>query len=198
MANIGLNQACYKLKWRKQYHLLTYIQELPMITFRTNMGDFSIELDFDKAPLTAANFLQYAVDDYYTGTIFHRVINGFMVQGGGMDSEMNEKTSRASIENEADNGLKNEIGTLAMARTGEPHSASSQFFINVADNGFLNHSGKNMQGWGYAVFGKVVDGMDVIETIKGVKTGNAGHHQDVPVDAIEITETLVSEAYASL
>jgi len=115
-----------------------------------------------------------------------------------MDSEMNEKTSRASIENEADNGLKNEIGTLAMARTGEPHSASSQFFINVADNGFLNHSGKNMQGWGYAVFGKVVDGMDVIETIKGVKTGNAGHHQDVPVDAIEITETLVSEAYASL
>ena len=169
-----------------------------MITFRTNMGDFSIELDFDKAPITAANFLEYARDDFYTGTIFHRVINGFMVQGGGMDSEMNEKTSRASIENEADNGLKNEIGTLAMARTGEPHSASSQFFINVADNGFLNHSGKNMQGWGYAVFGKVVDGLDVIETIKGVKTGNAGHHQDVPVDAIEITETLVSEAYANL
>lgn len=167
-----------------------------MITFRTNMGDFSIELDFDKAPITAANFLEYARDDFYTGTIFHRVINGFMVQGGGMDSEMNEKASRASIENEADNGLKNEIGTLAMARTGEPHSASSQFFINVADNGFLNHSGKNMQGWGYAVFGKVVEGMDVIETIKGVKTGNAGHHQDVPVDAIEITETVVSDAYA--
>jgi peptidyl-prolyl cis-trans isomerase B (cyclophilin B) len=169
-----------------------------MITFRTNMGDFSVELDFDKAPITAANFLEYARDDFYTGTIFHRVINGFMVQGGGMDSDMNEKASRAPIENEADNGLKNEIGTLAMARTGEPHSASSQFFINVADNGFLNHSGKNMQGWGYAVFGKVVDGMDVIETIKGVKTGFAGHHQDVPVDAIEITATVVSDAYADL
>ena len=167
-----------------------------MITFRTNMGDFSIELDFDKAPLTAANFLQYARDDFYTGTIFHRVINGFMVQGGGMDSDMNQKAGRASIENEADNGLKNEIGTLAMARTGEPHSASSQFFINVADNGFLNHSGKNMQGWGYAVFGKVVDGMDVIDNIKGTATENRGGHQDVPVDSIEITETTISDAYA--
>ena len=167
-----------------------------MITFRTNMGDFSIELDFDKAPITAANFLQYARDDFYTGTIFHRVINGFMVQGGGMDSEMREKTTRDSIENEADNGLKNEIGTLAMARTGAPHSASSQFFVNVGDNGFLNHSGKNQQGWGYAVFGKVVDGMDVIENIKGVKTGNSGYHSDVPAEAIEITETVVGDAYA--
>ena len=142
-----------------------------MITFRTTMGDFSIELDFDKAPLTAANFLQYAKDDYYTGTIFHRVINGFMVQGGGMNADMSQKETRDCIENEADNGLKNEIGTLAMARTGEPHSASSQFFVNVSDNGFLNHSGKNMQGWGYAVFGKIVEGMDVIEHIKGVETG---------------------------
>lgn len=167
-----------------------------MITFRTNMGDFSIELDFDKAPVTAANFLQYAVDDYYTGTIFHRVINGFMVQGGGMNADMSQKETRDCIENEADNGLKNEIGTLAMARTGEPHSASSQFFINVADNSFLNHSGKNMQGWGYAVFGRVVDGMDVVEAIKGVKTGSAGHHQDVPEEAIEITATVVSDAYA--
>jgi peptidyl-prolyl cis-trans isomerase B (cyclophilin B) len=167
-----------------------------MITFRTNMGDFSIELDFDKAPITAANFLQYARDDFYTGTIFHRVINGFMVQGGGMDSNMRQKATRDSIENEADNGLKNEIGTLAMARTGEPHSASSQFFINVADNGFLNHSGKNMQGWGYAVFGKVVEGMDVIEAIKGTKTGSYAGHQDVPVDAIEITATEIGEAYA--
>ena len=168
-----------------------------MITFRTNMGDFSIELDFDKAPLTAANFLQYAKDDFYTGTIFHRVINGFMVQGGGMNPDMSQKATRDCIENEADNGLKNEIGTLAMARTGEPHSASSQFFINVSDNGFLNHSGKNMQGWGYAVFGKVVEGMDVIEHIKGVETGNHAGHGDVPVDAIEITETVISEEYAA-
>ena len=157
-----------------------------MITFRTNMGDFSIELDFDKAPITAANFLQYARDDFYTGTVFHRVISGFMVQGGGMDSDMNQKAGRDTIEN----------GTLAMARTGDPHSASSQFFVNVADNGFLNHSGKNMQGWGYAVFGKVVDGMDVIDKIKGTPTGNRAGHQDVPVDGIEITETLISEAYA--
>lgn len=167
-----------------------------MITLRTNMGDIAIELDFDKAPLSAANFLQYARDGFYNGTIFHRVINGFMVQGGGMDSDMNQKEGRAPIENEADNGLKNEIGTLAMARTNDPHSASSQFFINVADNQFLNHSGKNPQGWGYAVFGKVVDGMDVVNTIKEVRTGSSGFHQDVPADAIEITETLISDAYA--
>ena len=199
IANIGLNCIGYKLKCTststasKNTHLKFGFL---MITLTTNMGDISIELDFDKAPITAANFLQYARDDFYTGTIFHRVINGFMVQGGGMDADMREKASREPIENEADNGLKNEIGSLAMARTGEPHSASSQFFINVADNGFLNHSGKNMQGWGYAVFGKVVDGMDVVEAIKGVKTGSAGHHQDVPEDAIEITATVVSDAYA--
>lgn len=167
-----------------------------MITLRTNMGDIAIELDFEKAPLSAANFLQYARDGFYNGTIFHRVINNFMVQGGGMDSDMNQKEGRAPIENEADNGLKNEIGTLAMARTNDPHSASSQFFINVADNQFLNHSGKNPQGWGYAVFGKVVDGMDVVNTIKEVRTGSSGFHQDVPADAIEITETLISDAYA--
>ena len=199
IANIGLNCIGYKLKCTptstasKNTHLKFGFL---MITLSTNMGDISIELDFDKAPITAANFLQYARDDFYTGTIFHRVINGFMVQGGGMDTDMREKASREPIENEADNGLKNEIGSLAMARTAEPHSASSQFFINVADNGFLNHSGKNMQGWGYAVFGKVVDGMDVVEAIKGVKTGSAGHHQDVPVEAIEITATVVSDAYA--
>jgi peptidyl-prolyl cis-trans isomerase B (cyclophilin B) len=167
-----------------------------MITFTTNIGSFSIELDFDNAPLTAANFLQYARDDFYTGTIFHRVINGFMVQGGGMNADMSQKAGRDPIENEADNGLKNEIGTLAMARTGDPHSASSQFFVNVADNSFLNHSGKNMQGWGYAVFGKVVDGMEVIESIKGVATGNFAGHGDVPTEAIEITETVISDAYA--
>ncbi|TFH68970.1 peptidyl-prolyl cis-trans isomerase [Gammaproteobacteria bacterium LSUCC0057] len=167
-----------------------------MITLRTTMGDIAIELDFDKAPLSAANFLQYARDGFYTGTIFHRVINGFMVQGGGMDSDMQQKPTRAPIENEADNGLQNQVGTLAMARTNDPHSASSQFFINVADNQFLNHSGKNPQGWGYAVFGKVVEGMDVVDAIKAVRTGSSGFHQDVPVDTIEITETLISDAYA--
>ena len=167
-----------------------------MITFRTNMGDFSVELDFDKAPNTANNFLQYARDGFYNGTIFHRVIDGFMVQGGGMDSDMKQKTGRAPIENEADNGLKNEIGTLAMARTGDPHSASSQFFVNVADNSFLNHSGKNTQGWGYAVFAKVTDGMDVINQIKSVSTGTRSGHQDVPQDGIEITATVISDAYA--
>jgi len=167
-----------------------------MITLRTTMGDIAIELDFDKAPLSAANFLQYAREGFYNGTIFHRVINGFMVQGGGMDSDMNQKDGHPSIENEADNGLKNEIGTLAMARTNDPHSASSQFFINVADNQFLNHSGKNPQGWGYAVFAKVVDGMDVVNAIKEVRTGSSGFHQDVPADPIEVTDTLISDAYA--
>lgn len=167
-----------------------------MITLRTTMGDIAIELDFDKAPLSAANFLQYAREGFYTGTVFHRVINGFMVQGGGMDSDMNQKPGHPPIENEADNGLKNEIGTLAMARTNDPHSASSQFFINVADNQFLNHSGKNPQGWGYAVFGKVVEGMDVVDAIKAVRTSSSGFHQDVPVDTIEITETLISDSYA--
>jgi len=168
-----------------------------MITFRTTMGDIAIELDFDKAPISAANFLSYAKDNFYNDTIFHRVINGFMVQGGGMTSNMQQKQTEASIENEADNGLKNDIGTLAMARTADPHSASSQFFINVSNNDFLNHSGKNMQGWGYAVFGKVVEGMDVIEKIKTVPTGSAKGHQDVPVDPIEITETLISDSYAA-
>lgn len=168
-----------------------------MITFRTTMGDFSIELDFDKAPISSANFLSYAKDNFYNDTVFHRVINGFMVQGGGMTSDMQQKKTNASIENEADNGLKNDIGTLAMARTGDPHSASSQFFINVSNNTFLNHSGKNMQGWGYAVFGKVAEGMDVIEKIKTVATGSAFGQQDVPVDPIEITETVISEEYAA-
>ena len=168
-----------------------------MITFRTTMGDISIELDFDKAPISSANFLSYAKDNFYNDTVFHRVINGFMVQGGGMTSDMQQKQTNPTIENEADNGLKNDIGTLAMARTADPHSASSQFFINVSNNDFLNHSGKNMQGWGYAVFGKVAEGMDVIEKIKTVATGSAFGHQDVPVDPIEITETVISEEYAA-
>lgn len=166
-----------------------------MITLHTSHGDIDIELDFDRAPKTAANFLQYCRDDFYAGTIFHRVIDGFMIQGGGMDADMREKRGRAPIENEADNGLKNDTGTLAMARTNDPHSASSQFFINVADNGFLNHTGKNPRGWGYAVFGRVVAGMDVVEAIKGVPTGNSGFHQDVPLATVAIERVTVSDAY---
>ncbi|MCL4140378.1 UNVERIFIED_CONTAM: hypothetical protein GTU68_043225 [Idotea baltica] len=167
-----------------------------MITLHTNFGDINIELDFEKAPISAANFLQYCRDDFYNNTIFHRVIDGFMIQGGGFTPEMAEKESRDSIENEADNGLSNDEGTLAMARTSEPHSASSQFFINVGDNGFLNHSGKNSQGWGYAVFGKVAGGMDVVNKIKGVATGNSGFHQDVPAETVEIQSVTVSDAYS--
>jgi peptidyl-prolyl cis-trans isomerase B (cyclophilin B) len=168
-----------------------------MITFRTTMGDFSIELDFEKAPITSANFLAYAKENFFNETVFHRVINGFMVQGGGMTADMRQKQSKEPIENEADNGLQNKIGSIAMARTSDPHSASSQFFINVADNDFLNHTSKDMQGWGYAVFGKVVEGMSVIEKIKEVPTTSVMGHQDVPVDPIEITETIISESYAS-
>jgi len=167
-----------------------------MITLHTTYGDIAIELDFDKAPKSAANFLQYARDDFYTGTIFHRVIDGFMIQGGGMTPDMAQKPTRDPIENEADNGLKNVAGTLAMARTNDPHSATAQFFINVRDNDFLNHSAKTAQGWGYTVFGRVVDGMDVVDKIKGVSTGSKGFHQDVPVDTVEITGVTVGEAYA--
>lgn len=167
-----------------------------MITLHTNFGDITIELDFDKAPLSAANFLQYCRDGFYTGTIFHRVIDGFMIQGGGMTSDLQEKGSRGPIQNEADNGLKNEIGTLAMARTQDPHSASSQFFINVADNAFLNHTAPNPQGWGYAVFARVVDGMDAVNEIKELPTGSAGPHQDVPSTDVTIDAVTISEAYA--
>ena len=165
-----------------------------MIKFSTNHGDILIELDFDKAPNTAANFQQYVEEGFYDGKIFHRVINGFMIQGGGFDADMNESQTRAPIENEADNGLKNVTGTLAMARTSDPHSASAQFFINVTDNDFLNHSGKTAQGWGYAVFGKVTDGMDVVEAIKGVSTTSKAGHQDVPVDAVVIESATVVDA----
>lgn len=163
-----------------------------MITLHTNHGDIVIELDFDKAPKTAANFKQYAEEGFYNGTIFHRVIDGFMVQGGGMTEDMEQKKTRAPIENEADNGLKNVTGSLAMARTNDPHSATAQFFINVKDNSFLNHSSKSAQGWGYCVFGKVTEGMDVVNKIKGVKTGNKGFHQDVPVEPIVIEKVTVA------
>jgi peptidyl-prolyl cis-trans isomerase B (cyclophilin B) len=163
-----------------------------MITLHTNYGDIVIELDFEKAPKTAANFKQYAEEGFYTGTIFHRVIDGFMVQGGGMTEDMEQKKTRDQIQNEADNGLKNEEGTLAMARTSDPHSASGQFFINVKNNSFLNHTAKNNQGWGYCVFGKVTEGMDVVNKIKAVKTGTKGHHQDVPKEAVIIQNVTVA------
>ena len=162
-----------------------------MIKMTTNYGTITLELDHDRAPVSAENFEQYVKDGFYDGTIFHRVIDGFMIQGGGMMPGMVEKQPRDSIKNEADNGLKNERGSIAMARTMEPHSASSQFFINVNDNAFLNHPGQD--GWGYCVFGRVVDGMDVVDTIKGVATGNAGFHQDVPVEDVVIESVVLEE-----
>ena len=160
-----------------------------MIRFITNHGNIDIELDFDKAPATAANFEQYAKDGFYNGTIFHRVIPGFMIQGGGMESGMKEKDTRDPITNEADNGLKNARGTIAMARTSDPHSASAQFFINLVDNHFLNHTSKTTAGWGYAVFGKVVAGMDIVDKIATVKTGRSGMHRDVPLEEVVIEKT---------
>ncbi len=162
-----------------------------MIRLTTNHGDIAIELDYDKAPITAKNFEDYVRDGHYDGTIFHRVINGFMIQGGGMDTRFAQKPTRESITNEAKNGLKNKTGTIAMARTMDPHSASAQFFINVADNGFLDYPGQD--GWGYCVFGTVTEGMDVVNKIKGVKTGNRQGHQDVPVEDVVIEKAVVVE-----
>lgn len=163
------------------------------VTLHTAYGDITIELNHEKAPKTAANFKQYVQDGFYDGTIFHRVISDFMVQGGGMTPDMQQKPTRDPIENEADNGLGNVVGSVAMARTNDPHSASSQFFINVQDNSFLNHRDKSMQGWGYCVFGKVVAGMDVITKIKAVKTGSQAGHQDVPVEPVVIEKATTSE-----
>ena len=159
-----------------------------MIKLHTNFGLIGIELDHEKAPITAANFEQYVKDGFYDGVIFHRVIKGFMIQGGGMDADMKEKQTRDTIENEAANGLENDKYTLAMARTSAPHSASAQFFINTTNNDFLNFKAPNPQGFGYAVFGKVVEGFDVVDQIEGVKTGSKGFHQDVPKDAVVITK----------
>ena len=163
----------------------------PVVELDTNMGAIVIELNEEKAPKTVENFLNYVKSGQYDGTIFHRIIDGFMIQGGGMDAEMNEKPTNAPIENEADNGLKNDKGTIAMARTQDPHSATSQFFINVKDNDFLNHTGKNMQGWGYTVFGKVTSGLDVIEKMKGVPTGRFGMHADVPKEPVVINSATI-------
>ena len=161
-----------------------------MIKLTTNFGAITLELNAEKAPITVANFLQYVESGYYNGLIFHRVIKDFMIQGGGMDSNMKEKSSVAEITNEADNGLSNDRYTIAMARTSMPHSASSQFFINVNDNDFLNHTSPTPSGWGYCVFGKVIAGMDVVDQIAAVKTGSARGHQDVPVDPVVIEKAI--------
>ena len=162
-----------------------------MIKLHTNHGVISLELDAEKAPDTVANFIQYVNDGHYTNTIFHRVIDGFMIQGGGFEPGMKQKATRDPVQNEANNGLKNDIYTVGMARTSAPHSASAQFFINVGNNDFLNHSAPTPQGWGYCVFGKVVDGTDVVDKIRKVKTGSKGMHQDVPAEDVIIEKAEV-------
>lgn len=165
-----------------------------MIILHTNFGDITLELNYDKAPKTAENFEQYVRDGFYDGVVFHRVINGFMIQGGGFEPGMVQKDTRDTIENEADNGLSNTSGSIAMARTMDPHSASAQFFINVSDNTFLDHTAKTTEGWGYAVFGKVVDGQDIVNKIKTAPTTMRAGHQDVPVDDVIIESAEVVSA----
>ena len=162
-----------------------------MVEMHTSKGLITLELDAEKAPVTVANFIEYVNSGHFDGTIFHRVIPGFVIQGGGLESGMREKPTQAPIENEADNGLKNVTGSICMARTNDPHSATSQFFINLKDNQFLDHTEKSPQGWGYAVFGQVTGGMDVVEAIAAVQTGNAGFHQDVPVEDIVVEKVTI-------
>ncbi|MFV0277322.1 MAG: peptidylprolyl isomerase [Parahaliea sp.] len=164
-----------------------------MVIIRTTFGPITLNLDAENAPKTVENFLGYARDGYYDGTIFHRVIDNFMIQGGGFDTDMQQKPTGEPIENEAHNGLKNDFGTIAMARTMDPHSATAQFFINVKDNDFLNHSGKNMQGWGYTVFGKVTEGEEVLHKIRAVATSSRNGHQDVPTDPVIIESVEIVE-----
>ena len=167
---------------------------MTQVTIKTSVGDIQLELNNEKAPITVENFKTIANSGYYEGTVFHRVINGFMVQGGGLTADMNNKSSGTSpIQNEANNGLSNDRGTIAMARTMDPHSATSQFFINHKDNGFLNHTGENSQGWGYAVFGAVTEGMEIVDQIAEVATGSSGGHQDVPIEVITIESVTISE-----
>lgn len=162
-----------------------------MVKLHTTMGDITLELDSEKAPKTVENFLQYVKDGFFDGTIFHRVIDGFMIQGGGFEPDMTQKATRGMIQNEAANGLKNDAYTVAMARTPNPHSATAQFFINVSNNSFLNHTAPTPQGFGYAVFGKVVEGKEVVDAIKKVRTGSRAGHQDVPLEDIMITKAEV-------
>ena len=161
------------------------------ILMTTTLGSMTLELDADNAPTTVENFLSYVSNSFYDGTIFHRVIDNFMIQGGGFTADLEQKAMQAPIENEANNGLQNTRGTIAMARTQDPHSATAQFFINVQDNDFLNHTGESMQGWGYAVFGKVTEGEDVLDKIRCVETGSQAGHQDVPVEPIIIESVTV-------
>jgi peptidyl-prolyl cis-trans isomerase B (cyclophilin B) len=163
-----------------------------MITLETNYGPIKLKLHEDKAPKTVKNFIEYVEDGFFDNTVFHRVINNFMIQGGGFTPEMEQKECKAPVENEANNGLENKTGTIAMARTQDPHSATAQFFINVNDNDFLNFKHESVQGWGYCVFGEVVEGMDVVNKIKDVQTGNQGYHQDVPVESVIITKASVA------
>ena len=168
--------------------------KMTQVTIKTSVGDIQLELNDEKAPITVENFKAIASSGYYEGTIFHRVINGFMIQGGGLTADMSNKSSGTGpIQNEANNGLPNDRGTIAMARTMDPHSATSQFFINHKDNAFLNHTGETSQGWGYAVFGMVTEGMDVVDQIAGVATGSSGAYQDVPEEVITIESVTISE-----
>ncbi len=164
-----------------------------MVEMTTSKGVIQLELDAENAPITVANFLEYVKSGHYDGTIFHRVIPGFVIQGGGLESGMKEKATQAPIENEADNGLKNLTGTICIARTNDPHSATSQFFINLKDNSFLDHTEKSASGWGYAVFGRVTSGMDAVEAIAAVQTGNAGYHSDVPLEDVVLEKAIVPE-----
>jgi peptidyl-prolyl cis-trans isomerase B (cyclophilin B) len=172
---------------------VTKMSTNPRVKMTTSLGDIVITLDAAKAPKTVANFLAYVNDGFYNGTIFHRVIDGFMVQGGGFEPGLKQKPTKANVENEANNGLKNNKYTLAMARTSDPHSATAQFFINVANNDFLNHTAPTAQGWGYAVFGEVTEGKDVVDKMKAVATANSGFHQNVPTTDLVITKAVVLE-----
>lgn len=193
------------MKLNRLYHFIciaclffvTSVAAATQVEFETNQGNFTVELYPEKAPLTVANFLQYIEDDFYKGTIFHRVINGFMIQGGGFERDMHQKPTRAPVKNEAANGLKNDVGTIAMARTQAPNSATAQFFVNLKDNAFLNHTGTHPSEMGYCVFGKVVSGMDVIKKIAVVPTGRYGRFNDVPTKAIKIKNAKLLKEMAS-
>jgi peptidyl-prolyl cis-trans isomerase B (cyclophilin B) len=165
----------------------------PKVKLSTSMGDIVLVLDADKAPITVENFTNYVKNGHYDGLIFHRIIPNFMVQGGGMEPGMKERLNLSPIQNEADNGLKNNKGTIAMARTNEPHSATSQFFINLKENDFLNHTGKDLRGWGYTVFGEVVEGIEVVDAMGAVATGNAGGHGDVPTEDVMLIKAEIVE-----
>jgi len=188
---------------RKQIFLIVFMllftitsniqAETTMVKMETNQGTIMLELDADNAPITVENFLVYTKEGFYDGTIYHRVISNFMIQGGGFNEDMSQKSTKNPIQNEANNGLKNDSGTIAMARTSDPHSATAQFFINVKDNGSLNFSSETPQGWGYAVFGKVTEGMDVVNKIKDTATTTKGHYQDVPVEPIIIGKVTIVE-----